>query len=60
VLGQPCFLQKIKKNFDELFNLFSQGKINPQSSDKFTLDTSADAIAHLANRKAKGKVVINF
>jgi NADPH2:quinone reductase len=48
------------KNFDELFNLFSQGKINPQSSDKFTLDTSADAIAHLANRKAKGKVVINF
>ena len=48
------------KNFDELFNLFSQGKINPQTSDKFTLDTSADAIAHLANRKAKGKVVINF
>ena len=38
------------KNFDELFNLFSQGKINPQTSDKFTLDTSADAIAHLANR----------
>ena len=48
------------KNFDELFNLFSQGKINPQTSDKFTLDTSADAIAHLANRKAKGKVIINF
>jgi NADPH2:quinone reductase len=54
------FSAENQKNFDELFNLFSQGKINPQSSDKFTLDTSADAIAHLANRKAKGKVVINF
>lgn len=54
------FAAENQKNFDELFNLFSQGKINPQSSDKFTLDTSADAIAHLANRKAKGKVVINF
>ena len=54
------FAAENQKNFDELFNLFSQGKINPQSSDKFTLDTSADAIAHLANRKAKGKVIINF
>jgi NADPH2:quinone reductase len=54
------FAAENQKNFDELFNLFFQGKINPQSSDKFTLDTSADAIAHLANRKAKGKVVINF
>jgi hypothetical protein len=27
---------------------------------KFTLETSAEAIAHLKDRKAKGKVVINF
>ena len=31
------FAAENQKNFDELFNLFSQGKINPQSSDKFTL-----------------------
>ena len=37
-----------------------EGKINPAPSEKFTLDTSADAIAHLKDRKAKGKVVINF
>jgi NADPH2:quinone reductase len=49
-----------KKNFEQLFELYSQGKINPEASDKFTLETSADAIAHLANRKAKGKVIINF
>ncbi len=49
-----------KKNFEQLFELYSQGKINPEASDKFTLETSADALAHLANRKAKGKVIINF
>tara|TARA_B100000768_G_C11235529_1_gene357072 strand:- start:318 stop:1322 length:1005 start_codon:yes stop_codon:yes gene_type:complete len=49
-----------KKNFEQLFELYSEGKINPETSDKFTLETSADAIAHLANRKAKGKVIINF
>ena len=40
------FAAENQKNFDELFNLFSQGKINPQSSDKFTLDTSADAVSY--------------
>ena len=49
-----------QKNFEELFSMYADGKINPEASDKFTLDTAADAIAHLANRKAKGKVVINF
>ncbi|MDA7709596.1 NADPH:quinone oxidoreductase family protein [Gammaproteobacteria bacterium] len=49
-----------QKNFEELFSMYADGKINPEASDKFTLDTAADAIAHLADRKAKGKVVINF
>ena len=49
-----------KKNFEELFEMYKDGKINPAPSDKFTLETSAEAIAHLKDRKAKGKVVINF
>ena len=49
-----------QKNFEELFEMYEDGKINPAPSDKFTLETSAEAIAHLKNRKAKGKVVINF
>jgi len=54
------FADENKNNFDELFSLYSQGKINPKATDKFSLDNSADAIAHLANRKAKGKVIINI
>ena len=49
-----------QKNFEELFEMYKNGKINPAPSDKFTLETSAEAIAHLKDRKAKGKVVINF
>ena len=49
-----------QKNFEELFKMYKDGKINPAPSDKFTLETSAEAIAHLKDRKAKGKVVINF
>jgi NADPH2:quinone reductase len=49
-----------QQNFEELFEMYKDGKINPAPSDKFTLETSAEAIAHLKDRKAKGKVVINF
>ena len=48
------------KNFDELFKLHAEGKINPEVSQKYVLENSADAFSHLANRKAKGKVIINM
>ena len=54
------FPDENKKNFDELFNLYSEGKIKPEVSQKYSLEDSASAFTHLANRKAKGKVVINF
>ena len=54
------FPSENQKNFEELFEMYEDGKINPAPSDKFTLETSAEAIAHLKDRKAKGKVVINF
>jgi NADPH2:quinone reductase len=48
------------KNFDELFKLHAEGKIKPEVSQKYALENSADAFSHLANRKAKGKVIINM
>jgi NADPH2:quinone reductase len=48
------------KNFDDLFKLHAEGKINPEVSQKYALENSADAFSHLANRKAKGKVIINM
>ena len=53
------FPQENKKNFEELFQLHSDGKINPEVSDSFSLDDGAQAIAHLKDRKAKGKVIID-
>ena len=38
----------------------SDGKINPEVSDSFSLDDGALAIAHLKDRKAKGKVIIKI
>ena len=40
------------KNFAELFKLHAEGKINPEVSQKYSLEDSADAFLHLANRKA--------
>ncbi len=54
------FPEENKKNFDELFKLHSDGKINPEVSDSFSLDDGAQAIAHLKDRKAKGKVIIKI
>jgi NADPH2:quinone reductase len=54
------FPDENKANFNELFELYSSGKIDPTPSDRFSLDDSANAIAHLANRKAKGKVIVTI
>ena len=48
------------KNFAELFKLHAEGKINPEVSQKYSLEDSANAFFHLVNRKAKGKVIINM
>ena len=49
-----------EKNLQELFDLHADGKINPEISDRFSLEESAAAIAHLKDRKAKGKVIIKI
>jgi NADPH2:quinone reductase len=47
-------------NTRELFELYAAGKIRPEVSARFPLAKSADAISHLASRKALGKVVVTI
>ena len=53
------FPAEYEKNLQELFKMHAEGKINPEISDRFSLEESAAAIAHLKDRKAKGKVIID-
>lgn len=45
-------------NFQQLFAWFADGKIKPLVSQTYPLDKAADAINHLGQRKAVGKVVV--
>jgi NADPH2:quinone reductase len=42
----------------ELLKMYSDGKIKPFVSERFPLARAAEAIKHLASRKAMGKVVV--
>ncbi|MCU0881672.1 MAG: zinc-binding dehydrogenase, partial [Hyphomonadaceae bacterium] len=46
------------ENVAELFALYAAGKIKPHVSATFPLEQGGEAIAHLAARKATGKVVV--
>jgi NADPH2:quinone reductase len=45
-------------NVKELFDLYAGGKIKPYISEHYPLSRAAEAISHLASRKAMGKVVV--
>jgi NADPH2:quinone reductase len=47
-----------RRNVGELMQLYRDGKIRPHVSERFSLADGAKAIAHLASRKAMGKVVV--
>src|SRR5262249_3983046 len=47
-----------QKNVAELFQLYADGAIRPHISEHFPLSRAAEAITHLASRKALGKVVV--
>ena len=49
-----------QKNVQELLALYAAGKIKPYVSERFPLERGGDAIAHLASRKAMGKVVVTM
>jgi NADPH2:quinone reductase len=44
----------------ELLRMYAEGKIKPYISAEFPLEQGADAIRHLADRKAIGKVVVTI
>jgi len=47
-------------NLKDLMDLYAAGKIKPYVSERFPLARAGEAIAHLASRKAMGKVVITI
>jgi NADPH2:quinone reductase len=47
-----------QQNVKELLALYAEGKIKPHVSEHFPLARAGEAIAHLASRKAMGKVVV--
>ncbi|HEY5105474.1 MAG TPA: NADPH:quinone oxidoreductase family protein [Caulobacteraceae bacterium] len=47
-----------QRNVKELLDLYAAGKIKPHVSEHFPLARAGEAIAHLASRKAMGKVVV--
>ncbi len=47
-----------QQNVKELFDLYATGKIRPYVSEHYPLERAAEAISHLASRKAMGKVVV--
>ena len=50
----------VTKNNALLRRLSQKGKIKPFVSERFPLAKAGDAIAHLASRKAMGKVVVTM
>ena len=49
-----------QQNVKALMDLYAAGKIKPYVSERFPLAKAADAITHLASRKAMGKVVVTM
>jgi NADPH2:quinone reductase len=49
-----------EENVRALLALYAEGRIRPYISARFPLERAADAITHLASRKALGKVVVTL
>ena len=48
------------QNFQELFQMYEEGKIKPFVSKDFPLERSGEAIKMLEDRKVLGKVVVSM
>jgi NADPH2:quinone reductase len=49
-----------QQNVRELMDLYAQGKIKPHVSARYPLERAGEAITHLAERRAVGKVVVTM
>ncbi len=48
------------KNIEQLWKLFASGKISPVVTDSFAIEQYEDAFNCLIERRARGKVIMNF
>ena len=48
------------KNIEELWALFAAGKLSPVVTDSFSIDQYEQAFNCLIERRARGKVIMNF
>lgn len=48
------------ENVSELFGLYASGQVKPQISARYSLDRAAEALVHLADRSALGKIVVTL
>ena len=48
------------KNIEELWELFAAGKLSPVVTDSFSIEQYEDAFNCLIERRARGKVIMNF
>ena len=56
----PRNVEARRRNTLELLEMYADGKIRPFVSERFPLARAGEAIAHLASRKALGKVVVTI
>jgi NADPH2:quinone reductase len=52
--------QRHRENVAELMQWWQEGKLHPHVSSTYPLDRASEAIRELADRKAKGKVVVTI
>ncbi len=48
------------ENVSELFGLYAKGKIKPHISERYPLTRAAEALTHLTERSALGKIVVTM
>jgi NADPH:quinone reductase len=52
--------RSFKKFAGELLEWYRTGRLRPHISARYSLEQAGEAIAHLADRRALGKVVVNI
>ncbi|HWO01658.1 MAG TPA: NADPH:quinone oxidoreductase family protein [Blastocatellia bacterium] len=52
--------QKIEQAWKELFALYEAGKLKPVIGARYPMERVADAMKHLASRRAVGKIVVHW
>ena len=52
--------QRHRENVNELMKMWQEGKLRPHVSSTYPLERAGEAIRELADRRAKGKVVVTM